>query len=69
MAKTDRDGNSEAYKKAEHQLLLTYNDFAVECMSKNFLDEALILLNKAIKEEKAEKGLYFNRAGECITDD
>jgi len=43
--------------------LLTYNDFAVECFSKGFFEEAIILLNKAIKGEKREKGLYVNRGG------
>ena len=31
--------------------------------SKQFYDEAVVLLNKAIKEEKHEKGLYINRGG------
>ena len=33
-------------------------------LSKGFYDEALVLLNKAIKGEKKEKGLYINRGGE-----
>jgi tetratricopeptide (TPR) repeat protein len=37
----------------------------VECIKKQFYAEALLLLNKAIKEEKSEKELYFNRA-ECF---
>ena len=31
--------------------------------SSGFYDEAVVLLNKAIKEEKNEKGLYINRGG------
>jgi hypothetical protein len=31
--------------------------------SKGFYNEAVVLLNKAIKEEKNEKGLYINRGG------
>ena len=30
---------------------------------KEFYDEAVVLLNKAIKGEKKEKGLYLNRGG------
>ena len=30
---------------------------------KGFYDEAVVLLNKAIKGEKNEKGLYINRGG------
>jgi tetratricopeptide (TPR) repeat protein len=63
MSKTGNSTETEAYKSARHQLLLTYNDFAIECLSKQFFGEALLLLNKAIKEEKREKGLYFNRGG------
>ena len=54
------------YSDAQRQLLLTYNDFAVECFQKSFYDEAIILLNKAIKGEKNEKGLYVNRGGNYL---
>ncbi|XP_028665028.2 tetratricopeptide repeat protein 16 [Erpetoichthys calabaricus] len=50
--------------EAEKQLIVTYNDFAVFCFTRGFYDEAVMLLNKAIKEEKNEKGLYLNR-GDC----
>jgi len=30
---------------------------------KDFFEEAIVLLNKAIKGEKDEKGLYINRGG------
>ena len=63
MDKTDHNEGSNVYKKAQRQLLLTYNDFAVECFVKGFYEEAIILLNKAIKGEKTEKGLYVNRGG------
>ena len=63
MDKTDHDESSDSYKEAQRQLLLSYNDFAVECFLKGFYEEALILLNKAIKGEKSEKGLYINRGG------
>ena len=35
--------------------------------SKRFYDEAVVLLNKAIKGEKKEKGLYINRGGKYNT--
>ncbi|KAL5484727.1 hypothetical protein EMCRGX_G021272 [Ephydatia muelleri] len=50
---------------ASRQLILTYNDFAIECFSQQHYDEAVTLLNKAIKSEKKEKGLYVNR-GDCF---
>lgn len=49
--------------EAQRQLLLTYNDFAVHCYTKGFFEEAVLLLNKALKAEKNEKGLYVNRGG------
>ncbi|XP_077692376.1 tetratricopeptide repeat protein 16 [Eretmochelys imbricata] len=51
--------------EAQRQLLLTYNDFAVHCYTQGFFEEALLLLNKALKGEKNEKGLYVNR-GDCL---
>ncbi|XP_048368119.1 tetratricopeptide repeat protein 16 [Sphaerodactylus townsendi] len=51
--------------EAQAQVLLTYNDFAVHCYTKGFYEEAVLLLNKAIKAEKKEKGLYINR-GDCF---
>nr|KAG5693403.1 hypothetical protein BaRGS_009876 [Batillaria attramentaria] len=65
LDKCDHDEENPTYANAQRQLLLTYNDFAVECFNKGFYDEAVILLNKAIKGEKNEKGLYINR-GDCF---
>ncbi|KAK2567014.1 Tetratricopeptide repeat protein 16 [Acropora cervicornis] len=61
MDKTDHNETSKTYMEAQRQLLLCYNDFAVECFIKGFYDEAVVLINKAIKGEKKEKGLYINR--------
>ncbi|XP_038230093.1 tetratricopeptide repeat protein 16 isoform X2 [Dermochelys coriacea] len=51
--------------EVQRQLLLTYNDFAVHCYTQGFFEEAVLLLNKALKGEKNEKGLYVNR-GDCL---
>ncbi|XP_025060794.1 tetratricopeptide repeat protein 16 isoform X2 [Alligator sinensis] len=51
--------------EVQHQLLLTYNDFAVHCYTRGCFEEALLLLNKALKADKNEKGLYVNR-GDCL---
>lgn len=55
--------DSSIYIDASKQLLLTYNDFAMECFKQHKFDSAVTLLNKAIKQEKNEKGLYLNRGG------
>ncbi|XP_078502778.1 tetratricopeptide repeat protein 16 [Lissotriton helveticus] len=53
------------FLEAQKQLLLTYNDFAVQCYKKGFYEEGVLLLNKAIKGQKHEMGLYMNR-GDCL---
>ncbi|XP_021048333.1 tetratricopeptide repeat protein 16 isoform X2 [Mus pahari] len=52
-------------KQAQRQLLLTYNDFAVHCYNHGAYQEGVLLLNKAIRDEQNEKGLYINR-GDCF---
>ena len=49
----------------QRHILLTYNDFAIVCYEKKFYDDAITLLNKAIKIDKSEKGFYVNR-GDCF---
>jgi tetratricopeptide (TPR) repeat protein len=55
--------DQELYANFQRQMLLTYNDFAIQCYEKKFYDDAIVLLNKAIKIEKSEKGFYVNRGG------
>ncbi|XP_036117472.1 tetratricopeptide repeat protein 16 [Molossus molossus] len=52
-------------RQAQRQLLLTYNDFAVHCYTHGAYQESVLLLNKALKDEQQEKGLYINR-GDCF---
>lgn len=52
-------------EEATFQLVLTYNDFAVQCFIRGLYAEATLLLNKAIEEEKGQAGLYLNRGGEA----
>lgn len=63
MDKCSHCYESAAYRESSRQLILTYNDFAVECFKKKCFNEAVTLLNKAIKQEKNERGLYINRGG------
>lgn len=51
-------------RQAQRQLLLAYNDFAVHCYTQGAYQESVLLLNKALKDEQQEKGLYINRGGE-----
>ncbi|XP_015449786.1 tetratricopeptide repeat protein 16 [Pteropus alecto] len=52
-------------QQAQRQLLLTYNDFAVHCYTQGAYQESVLLLNKVLKDEQQEKGLYINR-GDCF---
>lgn len=58
------DAQDSLVKQAQRQLLLTYNDFAVHCYNHGAYQEGVLLLNKAIRDEQTEKGLYINRGGE-----
>nr|XP_020450677.1 tetratricopeptide repeat protein 16 isoform X1 [Monopterus albus] len=64
-ARPKRDEPESVQEEAEFQLVLTYNDFAVQCFSRGLYAEATLLLNKAIEEEKGQAGLYLNR-GDCF---
>lgn len=48
----------------EVQLVLSYNDFAIQRFSRGLYAEATPLLNKAIEEEKDQAGLCLIRGGE-----
>ncbi|NXK53578.1 TTC16 protein, partial [Chauna torquata] len=48
-------------QEAQRQLVLTYNDRAVHCYALGRLDEAVMLLGEALRDERTEKGLYVNR--------
>uniref|UniRef100_H0VDR9 Tetratricopeptide repeat domain 16 n=1 Tax=Cavia porcellus TaxID=10141 RepID=H0VDR9_CAVPO len=59
------DRPSDTVQQTQRQLLLTYNDFAVHCYKQGAYEEGVQLLNKALREEQSEKGLYINR-GDCF---
>ncbi|XP_041644422.1 tetratricopeptide repeat protein 16 [Cheilinus undulatus] len=59
------DGHSSLQDEVQSQLVLTYNDFAVQCFTKGLYAEATLLLNKAIEEEKDQAFLYLHR-GDCF---
>lgn len=58
------ESQERTVQQAQRQLLLTYNDFAVHCYLQGAYQEGVLLLNKALKDEQQEKGLYINRGGE-----
>ncbi|ELW62016.1 Tetratricopeptide repeat protein 16 [Tupaia chinensis] len=59
------DSQEDMVQQAQRQLLLAYNDFAVHCYTQGAYQEGVLLLNKALKDEQREKGLYINR-GDCF---
>lgn len=50
-------------QEAQRQLVLTYNDRAVLCYARGQLNEAVMLLGEALRDERTEEGLYVNRGG------
>lgn len=50
-------------QEARRQLVLTYNDRAVHCYTRGRLNEAVMLLGEALRDERTEEGLYVNRGG------
>lgn len=64
-AQAEKDEPDSLREEATFQLVLTYNDFAVQCFSRGLYAEATLLLNKAVEEEKGQAGLYLNRGGEA----
>lgn len=67
----DSNSTKQLLANFQRQVLLTYNDFGIQCYEKGYYDDAIVLLNKAIRIEKAEKGFYVNRGGwawkRCLT--
>ncbi|XP_012495108.1 PREDICTED: tetratricopeptide repeat protein 16-like [Propithecus coquereli] len=59
------DSQEDMVRQAQRQLLLAYNDFAVHCYTRGAYQEGVLLLNKALRDEQQEKGLYINR-GDCF---
>ncbi|KAM6931353.1 tetratricopeptide repeat protein 16-like [Xenentodon cancila] len=63
--RSDKDGSNSIKEEVHLQMVLTYNDFAVQCFTRGLYSEATVLLNKAIEEEKDQASLYLNR-GDCF---
>lgn len=59
------ESQEDMVRQAQRQLLLAYNDFAVHCYTQGAYQEGVLLLNKALRDEQQEKGLYINRGGAC----
>ncbi|XP_062399983.1 tetratricopeptide repeat protein 16-like [Sardina pilchardus] len=60
-----QEGSEGLRDEAHAQLVLTYNDLAVRCFSHGFYQEAVVLLSRAIEEQREASGLFINR-GDCF---
>ncbi|CAF0762254.1 unnamed protein product [Didymodactylos carnosus] len=63
--KLNHDEQHRLYQQAQKQFVFIYNATAIKCLEKNLYDEAIELLNRAIKDEKSTCELYMNR-GDCF---
>ncbi|KAK2911666.1 hypothetical protein Q8A67_003799 [Cirrhinus molitorella] len=60
-----QDNSEDLEEDAQTQLVLTYNDFAIQCFSQGLYSEAIMLLNKAIEKQRGASELFINR-GDCF---
>ncbi|XP_031697339.1 tetratricopeptide repeat protein 16-like, partial [Anarrhichthys ocellatus] len=60
-----KEESGSVEEEVRFQVVLTYNDFAVQCFSRGLYAEATLLLHKAVEQEKGQAGLYLNR-GDCF---
>ncbi|ROL42530.1 Tetratricopeptide repeat protein 16 [Anabarilius grahami] len=60
-----QDNSEDLEEDAQTQLVLTYNDFAIQCFSCGLHSEAIMLLNKAIEKQRDASELFINR-GDCF---
>lgn len=60
-----QDNSEDLEQNAQTQLVLTYNDFAIQCFSRGLHSEAIMLLNKAIEKQRDASELFINR-GDCF---
>ncbi len=58
-----QDNSEDLEEEAQTQLVLTYNDFAIQCFSRGLYGEAIMLLNKAIEKQRDASELFINRGG------
>lgn len=58
-----QDNSEDLEEDAQTQLVLTYNDFAIQCFSRGLHSEAIMLLNKAIEKQRDASELFINRGG------
>ncbi|XP_050570611.1 tetratricopeptide repeat protein 16 [Cygnus atratus] len=65
LAKARQLCADEGPEAQEAQLVLTYNDCAVDCYTLGRLDETVMLLGQALQDERTEEGLCVNR-GDCF---
>ncbi|CAF0841401.1 unnamed protein product [Didymodactylos carnosus] len=63
--KLNHNEQHRLYQQAQKQLVFIYNATAIKCLEKGLYDEAIELLNRAIKDEKSTYELYMNR-GDCF---
>ncbi|XP_067294209.1 tetratricopeptide repeat protein 16 isoform X2 [Pseudorasbora parva] len=56
-----QDNSEDLEQDAQTQLVLTINDFAIQCLSRGLPSEAVMLLNKAIEKQRDASELFINR--------
>ncbi|KAG7264157.1 hypothetical protein CRUP_001668 [Coryphaenoides rupestris] len=60
----EEEAGVSVVEEALGQLVLTYNDFGVQCSGDGLQAEATLLLDRALQEETGDTRLYLNRAAQ-----
>jgi hypothetical protein len=61
--KIGHEQEHKLYQQAQKQFVFIYNECSLKCLQTGFFDDAIELLNRAIKYEQSFAELYMNRGG------
>ncbi len=61
--KIGHDQEHRLYQQVQKQFVLIYNECSLKCLQTGFVDDAIELLNRAMKYERSFAELYINRGG------
>jgi len=62
--KTGHNEDNALYQQAQKQFVFIYNECSLKCLQTGLYDDAIELLNRAIRKEKTSAELYMNRGGD-----
>jgi hypothetical protein len=64
--KIGHDQEHPLYQQTQKQFVFIYNECSLKCLQTGFIDDAIELLNRAMKYERSFAELYINRGGKNL---